>query len=159
MKVLVTIANYGTGNDRYLARVLDEYRRMRDKIDIVVTSNLVKNLGKDVEVVVGLPRKNPRSLAFAHKQIFADRRDDYDLFVYLEDDILISQRNIDAFLEMTKILPENECAGFLRTEVDSSGKSIFWMSTANITGMQVRFAFEEAAPSPFLRTSILDVTS
>jgi SAM-dependent methyltransferase len=125
MKVLVAIANYGTGNDCYLARVIDEYRNMQEKTHIVVTSNLRKDLGSDVEVVVGLPTKNPRSLPFAHKKIFTDRRNEYDLFIYVEDDILITQRNIDAFLEATKILPQNEYAGFFRTETDSNGGIYF----------------------------------
>jgi len=127
MKALVTIANYGTGNDRYLKQVLDEYRGMRGNLDIdlVVTSNVAKELGADVEVIVGLPTKNPRSLPFAHKQIFAERRSRYDLFTYVEDDILITQRNIEAFLESTKILAENEYAGFFRTERDASGRIYF----------------------------------
>lgn len=125
MRILVTIANYGTGNDKYLARVLDEYREMREHVDLVVTSNIPKDLGKDVEVIVGLPTKNPRSLPFAHKQIFADRKQNYDLFIYVEDDILITQRNIDAFLRMAEILPPNEYAGFFRTETDSAGKIYF----------------------------------
>lgn len=125
MKTLVTIANYGTGNDKYLARVLDELRRMGRQVHIVVTSNIAKDLGDDVEVIVGMPTRNPRSLPFAHKQIFADRKQNYDTFIYLEDDILISKHNIDAFLEMTDILPPNEYAGFLRTETDSTGKIYF----------------------------------
>ncbi len=125
MKALVTIANYGTGNDKYLARVLDEYRRMEMNVHIVVTSNVPKDLGKDVEVIVGLPTKNPRSLPFAHKQIFADRKNNYDLFIYVEDDILISQRNIDSFLSVTEILPPTEYAGLFRTETDSAGKVYF----------------------------------
>src|ERR1700722_773383 len=127
MKTLAVIANYGTGNDRYLSQVLDEYRSMRDAfdVDLVVTSNVAKQLGEDVEVIVGLPTKNPRSLPFAHKQIFADRRSQYDLFIYVEDDILISRRNIEAFLESVKILGEDEYAGFFRTERDQSGQVYF----------------------------------
>lgn len=127
MKTLVVIANYGMGNDRYLARVLDEFRGMRPEmdVDLVVTSNIPKSLGADVEVVVGLPTKNPRSLPFAHKQIFADRRSMYDLFIYVEDDILITRRNIEAFLQANAILPEKEYAGFIRTERDPAGRIYF----------------------------------
>jgi SAM-dependent methyltransferase len=98
---------------------------MKYDTHVVVTSNIPKNLGPCIEVIVGLPTRNPRSLPFAHKQIFADRRGEYDLFIYGEDDILVMQRNIDAFLGMTEILPKNEYAGFLRTETDPSGKIYF----------------------------------
>ena len=98
---------------------------MPGKVDIVITSNIAKDLGPDVEVVLGLPTKDPRSLAFAHKRIFAERLEFYDLFIYTEDDNLVTQRNIDAFLRVTDVLPKNELAGFLRTEMDLEGKIHF----------------------------------
>ena len=125
MKVLVAIANYGTGNDKFLSRVLGEFRGMRHEVDIVVNTNIPKDLGRDVEVVVGYPAADPRSLPFAHKQIFADRSRNYDLFIYTEDDTLITEENIDAFLRVTAVLPENEIAGFLRTEQRSDGAIFF----------------------------------
>jgi 2-polyprenyl-3-methyl-5-hydroxy-6-metoxy-1,4-benzoquinol methylase len=125
VKILAAIANYGTKNDCYLQRLLTEFRGMRDRVDVVVTSNLAKNLGPDIEVIAGLPHKDPKSLPFAHKQIFADRVDAYDLFIYAEDDNLITQRNIDAFLRANQILPSGELAGFLRTEHDTSGRLYF----------------------------------
>jgi 2-polyprenyl-3-methyl-5-hydroxy-6-metoxy-1,4-benzoquinol methylase len=125
MKILVAIANYGTGNDGYLAQVLGEFRRMRHDVDIVVNTNIKKELGPDVEVVVGFPAKDPKSLPFAHKQIFVDRLEQYDLFIYTEDDTLITEQNIDAFLRVTEVLPEDEIAGFLRTEQKPDGAVYF----------------------------------
>jgi 2-polyprenyl-3-methyl-5-hydroxy-6-metoxy-1,4-benzoquinol methylase len=125
MKILVAIASYGTQNDQYLGQLLAEYRSMPFEVDIVVLSNLSKNLGPGVEVKVGLPTKDPWSLPFGHKQLFADRLAMYDLFIYSEDDMLVSERNIRAFLAATEVLNENEIAGFLRTEVGSDGKQYF----------------------------------
>ncbi len=125
MKILVSIANYGTKNDGYLSRVLAEYRSMPYDIDLVVTSNIPKDLDKDVEVLVGLPSKNPHSLPFAHKRVFAERKDAYDLFIYTEDDILITQRNIEAFLRVEKILPANEMVGFFRSEQYPDGRKYY----------------------------------
>jgi 2-polyprenyl-3-methyl-5-hydroxy-6-metoxy-1,4-benzoquinol methylase len=125
MKILVVIANYGQANQPYLFRVLEEYRRMPYDVDIVVVSDVPKELGDDVEVTVGLPDPNPWSLPFAHKKVLADRRNDYDLFIYSEDDVLVTQRNIEAFLEMTRVLPKDELAGFLRIETGDEGKTYF----------------------------------
>jgi hypothetical protein len=125
MKILVAIANYGTKNDGYLSRILDEYRGMPYEVDIVITSNLAKNVGPGIEVVAGLPAKNPWSLGFAHKRIFAERLEEYDLFIYSEDDVLIGQKNIEAFLGATAVLPDDEIAGFMRTERDADGKLYF----------------------------------
>jgi 2-polyprenyl-3-methyl-5-hydroxy-6-metoxy-1,4-benzoquinol methylase len=125
MRMLVAIANYGTGNDLYLHRVIAEFRSMQYESDIIVNSNIPKNFGPDVEVVVGLPSKDPRSLAFAHRRIFAERLESYDLFVYCEDDNLMTQRNIEAFLWATDALPQDDIAGFLRTETDPEGRIYF----------------------------------
>jgi SAM-dependent methyltransferase len=125
MKILVAIANYGSKNDGYLSRVLSEYRSMPYQLDLVVTSNLHKDLGRDVEVIRGLPSKNPHSLPFAHKRVFAERKDAYDLFIYTEDDILITRRNIEAFLRVSGILPQQELAGFFRWEQHPDGTRFY----------------------------------
>src|SRR5690242_6563867 len=91
-------------------------------VDIVVLSNIPKELPGDVEVLIGLPDpSNPWSLPFAHRALFAERRDRYDLFIYSEDDTLVRQGNIEAFLEASQMLRADEIAGFLRSEVDPAG--------------------------------------
>ena len=117
MKILVAIANYGNKNMGFLNTVIKEYRSMSYRIDIVVLSNIPKVLGPGIEVKVGLPSKNPWSLPFGHKKLFAERANDYDLFIYSEDDTLITENNIRAFLDVTRILPEHEIAGFLRYRI------------------------------------------
>jgi 2-polyprenyl-3-methyl-5-hydroxy-6-metoxy-1,4-benzoquinol methylase len=115
-RVLVAVASYGTSNDRHLFRLVEEYRAMSFDVDIVILSNLKKQIAPDIEVVVGLPNNNPWSLPFAHKKLFADRLERYDLFVYSEDDILITEKNLRAFLDASAALQEDELAGFLRIE-------------------------------------------
>ena len=113
MNILVAIANYGLKNQAYLQKLIDEYKSMSYSVDIVVLSNIPKELDPDIEVIVGLPAKNPWSLPFTHKRIFAERSKYYDLFIYSEDDILIKQKNIEAFLKVQAILPDDEiyCLG------------------------------------------------
>ncbi len=125
MKILVVLVSHGHKNDRYLTRVLDEYRAMSYDVDLVVTSNIGKDLGPDVELVVGLPNKNPWSLPFAHKRIFAERMDRYDIFIYSEDDILITEQNISAFMDAGRVLPADEIAGFVHAEEDFNGNLFF----------------------------------
>jgi SAM-dependent methyltransferase len=125
MRILVVIANYGTKNLSYLQALLSEYRRMPFQIDLVVLSNEPKDLGPGIEVQVGLPTANPWSLPFAYKPLLARRSKDYDLFIYTEDDVLITERNIRAFLRATEVLPEDHIAGFLREEVSADGKHYY----------------------------------
>src|SRR4029077_9551511 len=97
------------------------YHGMPFDVDLVVLSEAPKSLGPNVEVIVGLPSRNPWTLPFAHKAIFAERADRYDLFVYSEDDIWATEANIRAFLTATPELELNEIAGFMRYEIDGSG--------------------------------------
>lgn len=121
LRLLVAIASYGDKHLDYLKQVIATYKGMAMKVDVVVLSNEPKQLGDDVKVVIGLPSKNPWSLPFAHKPIFAENVDHYDLFIYSEDDIRITEVHINAFMRATSALPENEIAGHLLYEVDPSG--------------------------------------
>jgi len=121
MKILVVIANYGTRNDRYLDRVVEEYRSQPWDIDIVVLTNVPKAVTGATRIVVHQPVGDPWTFPFAHKQIFADGADRYDLFIYSEDDTLVTQTNIEAFLAATEVLREDEIAGFMRFEECTAG--------------------------------------
>ncbi len=126
MKILAVISNYGTSNNEYLQEVLRELRSMTDHdADIVVLSDIPKDFGADVKVQVGLPSKDPWTLPFAHKDVFAQNIDAYDLFLYNEDDIRITEAHINAFLEANRVLHDDEIAGFMRYEVDSAGTRYF----------------------------------
>lgn len=121
MKILVCIASHGSRNDPYLRQLIDEYAGMPYEVDVVVLSNIDKPVPPRVELRVGLPTKNPWSLPFAHRPLFAERRDQYDLFIYSEDDTLITARHIEAFLQATEVLRAGEIAGFLRSEEGPDG--------------------------------------
>ena len=121
LRVLVAIASYGNGNDKYLHRLLEEYRAMPFHVDVVILSNIEKRPAADIECLVGLPNKNPWSLPFSHKRLFAERLEKYDLFIYSEDDILVTENNIRAFLKASAVLRDDEIAGFLLVEKGSNG--------------------------------------
>jgi len=124
-KVLVAIANYGTGNSEYLREVLAAYRAMPIDVSIVVLSDIPKELGKDIEVRVGLPSSNPWSLPFAHRSLFRERIYEFDWFVYSEDDTLMEWDNLKNCIEANGILTEMEIPGFLRKEV-AEDESVFF---------------------------------
>ena len=121
LRILVAIANHGHGNREYLEKLIGEYRSLPFAVDIVVLSNIPKDLGNNVEVRVGVPTRNPWSLPFAHRELFSERRDDYELFIYSEDDTLVTEQNVRAFLDAQDQLASHEVPGFLRTEVGPDG--------------------------------------
>jgi 2-polyprenyl-3-methyl-5-hydroxy-6-metoxy-1,4-benzoquinol methylase len=117
LRLLVAIASYGEKNIGFLKRIVQTYRSLAKEVDLVVLSDAPKDLGAGVKVVVGLPSRNPWSLPFAHKAIFAQSVDRYDLFIYSEDDIDVTEANIQAFLSATPQLETEEIAGYLRYEI------------------------------------------
>ena len=86
MKIFVTIVNFGIKNDEFLKVLLAEYASMPYDLHVSVLTNVPKDLGSDVEVVMHTPQGDPWAFPFAHKRILADRVHDYDLFIYSEDD-------------------------------------------------------------------------
>lgn len=125
LRLLVVIASFGSKNLQLLKKQIACYQQMDFDVDVVVVSNDAKDLGHDVETVVGLPIGNPWSLPFAHKPIFLERVDQYDLFAYSEDDIGVTEANIKAFIEVNRHLHANEVAGFIRYELNSAGERYF----------------------------------
>lgn len=121
IRILVAVASYGKNNLEFLRKIICDYRSMNMDIDLVVNSDAPKYLGAGVKVMVGLPGRNPHSLPFAHKRIFAEKSDRYDLFVYSEDDIGVKEQNIREFLQATADLEPDEIAGYLRYEVGQDG--------------------------------------
>lgn len=123
MRVLVAIAHHGTKNRHYLLRLLHRFRAMtRFKVEIALLVDRPVSLGSDLNYLVGAPTANPWSLPFLHRPYFSERLDDYDLFIYTEDDTLLEEHHITAFLEVNDRLPEDAVPGFLRFEVDSRGR-------------------------------------
>jgi len=129
MKILVVLANFGTKNDSYMKRLLDEYSSMPFDVHPVLLTNVPKNLGEKVEVVVQPPTGDPWAFPFPHKKMMAEHADDYDLFIYSEDDTPTTERNINAFLAATEVLHDDEIAGFIRSERGPNGEVHF--STAH----------------------------
>ncbi len=125
-RVLVAIANHGTKNQHFLERLLAEYRSMEHHdVNIVVLSNIPKDLGPDIEVKVGLPITDPWSLPFGYKELFVRRATDYDLFIYTEDDTLVTEANIQAFEEESRNLPDDCIVGFMRYEIAPDGSRYY----------------------------------
>lgn len=124
-RVLVAIANHGYGNVRYLRMLINTFRNMRYSVRVVVLSDVPKDLGDNVEVRVGAPTSDPWSLPFAYKPLFMQYADDFDVFIYAEDDTHIEERHVDAFLDATSVLPDGLIAGFVRFETDRRGRRYY----------------------------------
>lgn len=113
MKVLISIATYGTKNLKYLNQVIDEYRSYKKyDIDIIIHGTVPIDRN-DVKFIT---HSNPKNTVYFHRNDFVDNQNNYDLFIFTEDDILIKEETIDIYLKYNNLLPINYCLGFLRFE-------------------------------------------
>lgn len=124
MRLLVAVASYGQKNLPFLRQVIQSYQSMALSVNVIVFSDTAKELGSGVRVIVGLPCKNPWSLPFAHKAVFAENVGRYDLFIYSEDDIGVTEANLWSFLHAIPNMELDEIPGFLRYEVSPSGTKV-----------------------------------
>jgi hypothetical protein len=127
MRIKVAIANFGESQLEFLAEVLREFRSFqRHAVDITVyTTAPVDAPHKILDGAIGY------GLPFACREDMAASINDYDLFLYDENDMLITEENIDAFVECQSMLPPNQICGFYRYELNNGVKLLldlnpFW---------------------------------
>lgn len=118
-KALVCISNFGTGQMHYLHRSLEEYNRMaRFQIQVVLHTTVPVDVDgysfatkqEAFDPSIGF------DLAMQHRRLMIEQQDDYDLFIYAENDILIREDNLLAFCEASEHLPLPYAVGFIRYE-------------------------------------------
>lgn len=120
-KVLVTIVNYGSKQLNYLDQVIDSFNGFNPDnfdIDIFVHSNIPINRN-DVTTVLHRepPDKGWNWLPWECRKTIYDKRNDYDLFLYTENDHLYLEHHLSSFLEVSNKLPKKYVPGFIQYEL------------------------------------------
>jgi hypothetical protein len=118
MKLLVSLSSYGDKNLQYLNHVIDVYKSYK-KYDVTIDVHCTVKLNRDdVNEIV---HDNPETTCLFHRQDFIRERDNFDLFLFAEYDMLIQEHCIDIFLKYDKLLLIDHCLGFIRYENTPEG--------------------------------------
>lgn len=127
MKILVSIANYGNNQIHLLYKMINEFNlfnKNKYKIDIIIHSNISLNIPNVTTILHTL--NDFRDLPWKARESIYRNRNHYDLFIYSENDHLITQQHIESFLNITSHLPSKYIIGFLRYEFKSEwGQKFF----------------------------------
>lgn len=120
LRLLVAIPNFGIDNIEYLQQVVNELCALSNyEVDIIIHSSIPMVFGQE-HVTVYHHERPPDgdwlNLAWECRKTIYDHRDAYDLYLYNENDQLVTARNIDAFVKVSEVLPEHQIAGFIRYE-------------------------------------------
>lgn len=121
-KVLVIITNYGNSQFNCLKRILQEYNKFKKyKLKVILANTeYIKDLNyPNLEIQQELFDPSVKLwLTHKHKKIMYENKDNYDIFIYSENDMLITEKHLDLFLKHSKNLEgTNYIPGFLRYEL------------------------------------------
>lgn len=122
LKVLAVLVNYGDEQLDYLQTVVSTLKSfVKYDVTIVVQSNLPLEIqGIDKVNVVEL--EDYQLLPLTCRKEIWDRRNDFDIFIYGENDHLFIEKHIDNHLRYESILPKNRIAGLIQFEENSTGR-------------------------------------
>lgn len=112
MKIKICISNYGVSQLDHLHTVIAEFKKYKKyEVDIKVFTTVSVE-----ENHILYPESITTSLPFMCREEMVNDINNYDLFIYNENDHLITENNIDCFLEVSKDLKPNQVCGFIQYE-------------------------------------------
>jgi hypothetical protein len=111
-KIKICIANYGSSQLHFMKEVIREFESYKKyEVDVTVYTTVPVEYNHIMyHESVGM------NLPFMCRKHMAESINDYDLFLYNENDHLITEDNIDAFMEHNSTLKPNQVSGFIRYE-------------------------------------------
>ncbi|MBM4318340.1 MAG: hypothetical protein FJ116_12805 [Deltaproteobacteria bacterium] len=132
MKIKISISNYGSNQLWCLERMLEEFSKFK-KYTLDITEYTTEKTERKHHRF-GL--KIGQNLPYQCRPHMAKAINDFDLFLYNENDHLITEENIDAFVEHQATLPFHFVSGFIRYEERDSEQILldpnpFWGKLIN----------------------------
>ena len=114
-RLLVCIAfHYVESRIDYVKQLLNNYATYKVDVDIIVDSNLYIDLNAQVYVH---DLEDPYHLTWTHRKHFIDNIDNYDYFMYVEDDMLVTYEAFNEYISNFNALWELGCVpSFIRVE-------------------------------------------
>jgi hypothetical protein len=122
LNILAVLVNYGEEQLNYLEQVVQELKSFKKyDVTIVVNSNIKLDI-LDIDHVNVVELNDYQLLPLTCKQVLWHYRDEFDIFLFGENDHLFKEHHIDKYLEYESILPKNRIAGLIQYEENETGK-------------------------------------
>ena len=114
----------------YINRILEEVAKYPFDTDVFIHTNtpldtkiFTENTRGSLTIVVHDVSANGMLLASMTRPLLKEQRHDYDIFMYIEDDILVPKEAIDYWLRESPLVKANGFnLGFLRVEQDAANE-------------------------------------
>lgn len=117
MNIAIHITHfYRPDREKYLLKVLEGIKTINEKVDVFIHSN--KSLSYNANIHVhDLRGEHPYYLSWKYRPIMLEQRGKYDVYIYLEDDILFTNENLNYWKTYHDLCTKNDWyLGFLRKE-------------------------------------------
>lgn len=122
LKILVVLVNYGEEQLQYLQQVVSELKSFKKyNVSVIVNSNIPLNI-EGIDLVNVIELEDYQLLPLTCKQVIWDHKDNFDIFLFGENDHLFKEHHVDKYLEYTSILPKNRIAGLIQYEENETGR-------------------------------------
>jgi len=123
MEVLAVIVNYGTEQLNYLQQVVNELKSFKKyNVTVVVHSNIPLNGLESIDHVNVIELENYQLLPMTCRQMINQEADNFDYFIFSENDHLWKEHHIDKYIEYSKILPYDRIPGLIQYEENETGR-------------------------------------
>ena len=120
--VLVSLVNFGEEQINYLSQVVTELKTFKKyNVTIVVNSNVPLHIDGIDKVNIINNLKDFQLLPLTCRKTIWENKDNFDIFIYGENDHLFKEHHIDKHIEYTKILPKNRISGLIQYEENENG--------------------------------------
>jgi len=121
-KVLAVLVNYGDEQLNYLEQVVRSLKSFEKyHVSVVVNSNIPLDI-EGIDHVNVIELQDYQLLPLTCKQVLWHYRDEFDLFLFGENDHLFLEYHLDRYLEYIEILPQDRIAGLIQYEENETGK-------------------------------------
>lgn len=123
LNILAVLVNYGEEQLHYLQQVVTSLKSFKKyNVTIMVNSNISLNHIKGIDYVNVIELNDYQLLPLTCKQVIWHYRDEFDIFLFGENDHLFVEHHIDNYLRYTLILPDNRIAGLIQYEENETGR-------------------------------------
>lgn len=121
--ILTVLVNYGEEQLTFLQEVIDGLRSFtKYDVSIIVHSNIELPTITGTDAVHIIELNDYQLLPLTCKTSIWNHKDDFDIFIFGENDHLFHEHHVDRYLEYVDILPENRIAGLIQYEENETGK-------------------------------------
>tara|TARA_R100000908_G_scaffold60680_1_gene38203 strand:- start:22939 stop:23697 length:759 start_codon:yes stop_codon:yes gene_type:complete len=121
LKVLAVIVNYGEDQLQYLEQVVRELKSFKKyNVTIIVNSNVKLDIA-GIDYVNEVRLNDYQHLPATCKQVIHHYKDEFDGFIYTENDHLWQEHHLDNHIRYSELLPENRIPGLIQYEETPNG--------------------------------------